>query len=120
MSDNNRAQELYNEIKEATRKKKDLNRVIQDAYKNNKEFQDLKDELDKLKARKKELETSTRQEYSSEFNDLDDLKIDIKDMRIVLSDLLWNEIMKNHPIEVVDEYKNKYVPNILVTLKKEE
>jgi len=121
MSDvKNRIQEMHNEIQTALKKKKDLMQMIKDAYNQRKEYLDLIEEMNKLRGRKKEIENSLRQEYSSEFNDLESVKLDIKDMKTVLSDLMWNELMKNNSIEVVDEYENHYVPQVMVTLKKEK
>ena len=112
-------QDMYNEIRDKEKKKKELNQAIKDAYQNYTEFQEILDKMDALKARKKEVEMAVRHEYSSEFNDLEDLKLDIKDMKQVLSDMLWNKLIKNEPIEIRDEYETKYVPNVMVTLKKE-
>lgn len=119
MSDNQkRIQELYNELKESEKRKKDLNKVIKDAYNNYSEYQEILDEMDKLRTRKKEVESAVKQEYSSEYNDLESIKLDIKDTKMMLSDLMWNEIMKNNNVEVTDEYDTKYIPNVVVTLKK--
>jgi len=121
MSDvQNRIQEMHKEIQVALKKKKDLMQVIKDAFQQRKEYLDLMDEINKLRARKKEIENGLRQEYASEFNDLEDVKLDIKDMKTVMSDLMWNELLKNNSVEVVDEYENKYVPQVMVTLKKEK
>ncbi len=115
-----RIQEMHNEIQVALKKKKDLMQAIKDAYNQRKEYLDLLEEANKIRARKKEIENSLRQEYASEFNDLEDVKLDVKEMRTVLSDLMWNELMKNNSIEVVDEYENHYVPQVMVTLKKDK
>ncbi|MBT4723212.1 hypothetical protein HN958_02555 [Candidatus Falkowbacteria bacterium] len=114
-----RIQEMYNELKEAEKKKKELMASIKDAYQNYKEFDEIKEEMDKLKVRKKEIDGAVRNEYASEYNDLDDVKTDIKDTKMVLSDLMWNEIMKNKTVEVVDQYDQKYVPEVTVTLRKD-
>lgn len=111
-------QEMYNELKQAEKKKKELNQVIKEAYENYKELEKIKDEMNKLKAQKKQIEEGVRAEYSSEFNDLDDVKTDIKDMKMVLSDLMWNEIMKNNSVEITDEHDNVYVPQVMVSLQK--
>jgi len=110
---------MYNDLKAAEKKKKGLMTSIKDAHKNYKEFDDIKDEMDKLKVRKKEIDSAVRNEYSSEYNDLDDVKTDIKDTKMMLSDLMWNEIMKNNTVEVVDQYDQKYVPEVNVTLRKD-
>lgn len=115
-----RITEMHKEIQVALKKRKDLAQIIKDAYMQRKEYLDLSEELNKLRGRKKEIETGLRQEYAAEFNDLDDIKLDIKDMRTVLSDLMWNELLKNNSIEVVDEYENHYVPQVMVTLHKDK
>ena len=112
-------QGIYNDIREKEGKKKELSQSIKDAYQNYTEYQEILDKMDTLKARKKEVEMAVRQEYSSEFNDLEDLKLDIKDTKQVLSDMLWNKLIKNESIEIRDEHETKYVPNVMVTLKKE-
>jgi hypothetical protein len=110
---------LHAEILESQQKRKELNKVIKEGYEQSKEYHDLVDEMNKLRARKKVIEAAIRNQYSSEFNKSEDLKLDIKDTKMVLSDLLWNELVKNKSVEVQDAENNKYVPQIVVTLKKE-
>ncbi|HMB26172.1 MAG TPA: hypothetical protein VKP03_02020 [Patescibacteria group bacterium] len=109
---------LYQEISENKKKKKEINSVIKEAYEKNKEYQDLSEELSRLRARKKEIELTVRSEYGSEFEQLDDLKTDIRDSEQVLSDLMWNELLKNNKVEVIDEYENKFLPEVSVKLRK--
>ena len=109
---------MYQEIKDAQQKKKELSAVIKEAYEKNKEYSDISEEMSKFRARKKEIEIAIRHEYASEFNDLDDLRTDIKDTKQVMSDIMWNELMKNNKVEIVDDKENRYVPSVLVTLKK--
>lgn len=113
-------QDLHKEIIEKTKKKKDLSTVVKDAYENIKEYKELMDEMNKLRERKKAIELQVRQQYASEFNEIEDVAQDIKDTKMVLSDLIWNEVMKNTSVEVKDEYDNKYVPKIIATLEKEK
>ncbi|MFA6537157.1 MAG: hypothetical protein WCT18_02025 [Patescibacteria group bacterium] len=116
----NKIKELHNEILVAEKKKKELNSVIKEAYEKSKEYKDLMEEMKTLRARRKQLEVGIRQEYSSEFNQMEDIKTDIKDSKMVLSDLIWNELMKNNSVEVVDENDHKFVPAVVVSLKKAE
>lgn len=119
MSDNQaRIKELYLEIQEAKKKQKELSAVIKDAFSQTKEYQDLTDEMNRLRARKKQVEQTIRGEYSAEFNDLEDVRADIRDTKTVLSDLMWNELVKNNKVEVVDEHDNRFVPHVTVILKK--
>jgi hypothetical protein len=119
MSDSlTRIQQMHQEIIDAGKKKKELNAVLKEAYEKSKAYHDLNEEMEQLRAKKKQLETAIRQEYASEYNDLEDIKTDIKDTKMVLSDMMWNELMKNNKVEVLDQYENKFVPQVLVTLKK--
>ena len=119
MSDNQqRIKDLYHEIQEAKKKQKEYTATIKEAFVGTKEYQDLADEMTKLRARKKQIEQIIRADYSSEFNSLEDVRTDIRDTRQVLSDIMWNELMKNNKVEVVDENNNTYVPEVKVTLKK--
>lgn len=111
--------ELHQEILTAQKKKKDLGKVIRDAQGNYKEYADIAEQIKKLRERKKQLDAQIRNEYSGEFSDIESVKIDIKDSRMVLSDLIWNELAKNHSVEIVDEDNNRYVPQVIVTLKRE-
>ena len=111
--------ELHQEILSAQDERKELNKVLREGLAQSKEYQDIVDELNRLRARKKTIEAAVRNQYSSEFNKSEDLKLDIKDTKMVLSDLLLNELLKNNSVEVQDAENNKYVPQIVVTLKKE-
>ena len=115
-----RINELHRDIQGALQKKKDLTTMIKDAYLQTKEYQDILEEVAKQKARQKEVELAIREQYSSEYNQLEDIKLDVKDMKMVLSDLMWNELLKSHTVEVVDQYENRYIPNVVVTLKKDK
>jgi len=115
-----RIKELHQEILEKQKKKKDLAQTIKDAFGNYKEYKEMEEESKKLKERRKQIEAQVRQQYSSEFNDLEEINADIKDTKMVLSDLIWNEVMQNNSVEVVDEWDHHYVPQIVASLKKDK
>lgn len=119
MSAEKRIQEMHDEIMEAQKKKKEISKVIKEGYEGSKEYQDLVEELNRVKARKKAVEQVIRSQYSSEYNQAEDLAQDIRDTKMVLSDLMWNELIKNNAVAVTDEHDNRYVPHVVVTLKKE-
>ncbi|MEK7511432.1 MAG: hypothetical protein AAB575_00215 [Patescibacteria group bacterium] len=111
---------LHTEILTAQKNKKEIMAVLKDAFSARKEYHDLTDQINQLKARRKEIENIVRAEYSHEYNEMEDIREDIKDSKMVLSDLIWNELIKNNSVEVIDEANNHYVPNIVVTLKKDK
>jgi predicted nucleic acid-binding Zn-ribbon protein len=111
---------LHTEILTAQKNKKEIMAVLKDAFSTRKEYSDLVDQMSQLRARKKEIENIVRAEYSHEYNEMEDIREDIKDSKMVLSDLIWNELIKNNSVEVIDEANNHYVPNIVATLKKDK
>lgn len=111
-------QSIFNRIQEAKKKQKDIKRAYRDALESSTEYNDINEELKTLKARKKEIENVTREQFSSEFIKLDDLKIDIDSDQEILSDIALNKVIKGESIEIKDEHDNEYEPIFKVSFKK--
>lgn len=113
-------QEVYDRIK----KFKEDQKIIRDAYKaeltNYSEYQQIKDEIDKLKYQKREIESTIRQSMSADFIKLEDLKLDIETDNELITDLAFNKIMKGETVEITDEFGNKYIPVFRVKFEKEK
>ena len=111
-------QEIFNELKEAKREQSEIRAEYKDALGQNQEYQELTEQLEELKLRKKELETIAQSQMGSRWDQLDDLKMTISDLRQIQSDIAMTTLMEGKPIEVVDEYNNLYEPNFSVSFKK--
>jgi len=111
-------QEIYDRIKQF----KEEQKIIREAYRNElaniEEYQEIKDELDGLKQKKKEIETEVKKSMSSDFSKLEDLKLDIDTDNEMISDLAINKIMKGETVQIEDEWGNKFDPVITVRFKK--
>jgi DNA repair exonuclease SbcCD ATPase subunit len=111
-------QEIFNELKEAKREQSEIRAEYKDALGQNQEYQELTEQLEELKLRKKELETISQSQMGSRWDQLDDLKMTVADLRQIQSDIAMTTLMEGKPIEVVDEYNNLYEPNFSVSFKK--
>ena len=71
-----------------------------------------------MRERKKQIETTIKENFSSEMTKLEDLKIDIASDMELISDIAITKLMKGESIEIKDEYENDYEPLINVKFKK--
>ena len=111
-------QEIFNRIQVAKKKQKDIKLAYKDALASSLAYQEVSDKLKSLRDKKKQIEQSIRENFSSEFTKLEDLKIDIESDQEMLSDLALNTIMKGESIQIKDEYDNEYEPVFNVKFKK--
>ncbi len=111
-------QDVFNRIQEVKLKQKDLKVMYRDALANSGEHQKIKDELEALRSRKKQIEKNIKSDFSSEFNKLDQIKLELESSNLILSDIALNHVMKGELIELTDMYENKYEPQFTVKFKK--
>ena len=111
-------QEIFNKIQETKKQQKDIKATNRDALSNSQELKDITEKIQTLKEQKKGIEDAIKSEFSSEFEKLDSLKLDIESNNIILSDLALNEVVKGEMIEITAQYSNKYEPIFSVKFKK--
>jgi predicted nucleic acid-binding Zn-ribbon protein len=111
-------QQIFNHIQEIKKKQKDIKSAYRDALNASEEYKNLLDKLKELRARKKQIEVSVKQDFSSEFQKLDDYKVDLESDNTMLSDAALTKLMKGETVEVTDEYNNNYEPIFTVKFKK--
>ena len=114
----NKVQELFNRIQQSKKEQKDLKTMYADALNNHPEHQKLKDELKVMRDRKKKIEDSMKDDFSSEFSKLDTLKIDIENDKMLMTDAAMTQLMSGKTVEVIDERENRYEPVFGVKFKK--
>lgn len=118
-SDISRLQELLNEIRTKKRRAKEIKDSFRDELAQHERYAAAKEELETLKAEKKSIEATAREGSPKESAELEDLVTEIKADEELLSDMAMNMIMKNESVELVDEEKNRYVPQLTVKFKKD-
>ncbi len=111
-------QEVFARIQESKKKMKDLKVMYKDALASATEYQDILEKMKTLRERKKQIETTIKQDFVGELTKMDDLKIDIASDLEILSDIALSQIMKGETVAVVDEYDNEYEPLFKVNFKK--
>lgn len=111
-------QEIFSRMQETKKKQKDIKSAYRDALNSSEEYKNLTDKLNELRAKKKQIENSIKQDFSSELQKLDDYKIDLESDSTMLSDAAFTKLLKGETVEVVDEYNNSYEPAFSVKFKK--
>ncbi len=114
----NDLQTVFARIKETKQKQKEIRRIYKDSLDQNREYQDLIEKLDAMKARKKSIESDIKAELQSDFQKLDAYKMHIQNDNELMSDLALNQLMSGETVEIVDENDQKYEPVFTVKFKK--
>ena len=92
--------------------------MYREALENSEEYQKTIEDLNILKEKKIQIESAIKSDFSSEFNKLENIKVDIITDLELLSDIALNHLVKGETISVQDEKKNAYEPVFSVKFKK--
>ncbi|MFH1286852.1 MAG: hypothetical protein ABII02_03835 [Candidatus Magasanikbacteria bacterium] len=111
-------QEVFSRVEKAKMEMKDLKVAYKDALETSLEYKEISDKLKDLREKKKQIETTIKEQFSSELTKIDDLKIDIASDMELISDIAMTKIMKGETVEVSDKYENQYEPIFSVKFKK--
>ncbi len=111
-------QEVFNRIQVTKKDLKEIKGTYRDVLKGMQAYQDIVDDLDKLKAKKKQVEQEIKNDSATDFAKMETLSLDIKTDQELLSDLSFNKIVAGEQLEVVDGEQNRYEPVITVRFKK--
>jgi len=111
-------QEVFDRIQKTKQEQKKIKSMYRDALTNSKQYQNAVEELKGMREKKKKIEDGIKDEFSSEFSKLDNLKADIENDQMLLSDAALSVLMKGETVEVKDEKENKYEPIFSVKFKR--
>jgi len=111
-------QEIFNKIQVSKKKQSDIRKMYKDALSTSQEYGQVIEKIKQLRDKKKQIELSIQSDFSSEFDKMERLKIDIETDNLMMSDLALNKITKGEMIDISDEYDNKYEPVFNVKFKK--
>ena len=111
-------QEIFDRLQANKKQKKDLQKSYQDGLRNNPRHQEITEEMKELREDKKMLEAQVKEEFASELDKLDELKLDIETDNELLKDIILTKFINGEKIEIVDEYDNPYEPVFSVRLRK--
>jgi hypothetical protein len=115
------AQELpavFKRIQDKKKEQRELKSMFRDALTNNGEYQKVVQELDDLKIKKKQIESSVKSDFKAEFDKLEGIKLNIAGDNQLLSDLALTQFVSGELVRLVDENKVEYEPVFTVKFKK--
>lgn len=111
-------QTIFNRIKDTKQKAKQVKQMYKDALENSTAYREVLSKLEELKAKKKEIETSIKEDSGGEFQKLDAYKMSIQADNQLLSDLALNTLMSGETVKVTDNNNEDYEPVFKVSFKK--
>lgn len=110
--------DIFGRISEQKKERKKLTDTFRDMLANSKPYQDAVEALSAAKAKKLEIESSIRSGFQQEQSELDKLKASMDADRQLMADTALSLLMKGEPVELTDEFDNKYEPVFSVRFKK--
>jgi len=110
--------EIHGRIRAKKDEKKKVKTIFKDVLAQSKAYQDVLDELKKLKAKKLQIETEIRSDFGKEMEQIERLALDLKTDEVLLTDLSLTMLMKGQTLELTDDNDVKYEPVFRITYKK--
>ena len=110
-------QDIFDRLQEKRQQAKIIKSKYQSELAASHEYQTLKEQLEKLRAKKKSYENSVKEQAGAAFARIDELKFAIQQDAQLLSDVALTTIMKGELIQVKDD-RAEYEPVFTVRFRK--
>ena len=111
-------QEVFNQLQTIKGEQKTLKSAYREALAASTELTETGDQLKNLREKKKKIEQTIKEQFRSELDKLDQLKIDIEAQNTMLADIALSQLLSGQTVEVVDLDNNVYEPIFNVRFKK--
>lgn len=111
-------QEVFNKIEDLKQEAKMLRSSFRDALTHSKELQEISESAKKLREAKKTAEDAVKADFGPEVNRLVEIKNEIGELNVQLSDIALSNIMKGELVEVVGKHEEQYEPVLTVKFKR--
>lgn len=111
-------QEVFKRIQESKKEQSELKKMYRDALSINGNYQEVLEELEALKIKKKKIETGVQSDFKEEFDKLEGLKLNIAGDTQMLSDIALTQLTSGETVKIIDENKTEYEPIFTVKFKK--
>jgi len=111
-------QEIFSRTREMKKEQKDLRDMYKDALAQADNYEEIVEEIKKLREKKKKIEERIQGEMGKSWEKLEDLKYELETDKEMMSDIAMTTIMKGEAVAVKDEYENPYEPIFKVNFKK--
>lgn len=96
-------QEIFNRLQEKRQQAKIIGRKYKDELATAQEYQQIREQLDKLRLKKKAYEKSVKEQAGANFGRIEELKFAIRQDAQLLSDVALTTIMKGESIAIKNE-----------------
>lgn len=113
-------QDVFITIQDSKKKQRELRAMYHEAQGKSPEYQDIVAEIKTLREKKKTIDQKLKNEFSHELEQLDALKIELKEEQEKLVSIALASLAKGEAIKVIDSYNNVYDPVIKVSFKKSD
>ncbi len=110
--------DVFKRIQERKKEGRELKAMYRDSLANNAMYQEVKEELENLKIKKKKIEESVKSELKEEIDKLEGIKLNIAGDSQLLSDIAVKNLVEGEEIKIIDENKVEYEPIFTVKFKK--
>jgi len=111
-------QEVFDQIQEYKKTRKVIGREYRDALSQSNGYEDVKEELKKLREKKKSLESAVQAEMGSRYEELEKAKKEVESLEQMLTDIAMTTLMKGESINLKDKNNVEYEPSYKITFKK--
>jgi hypothetical protein len=111
-------QEVFKRIQEKKKEQSELKKMYRDALSINGNYQEVLEELEALKLKKKKIEAGVQSDFKEEFDKLEGLKLNIAGDNQMLSDIALTQLTSGQTVKIVDDNKTEYEPIFTVKFKK--
>lgn len=111
-------QEVFDKIQEHKKVRKEIGREYRDALTQSSGYEDVKEEIKKLRDKKNALESAVQAEMGSRYEELEVAKKEIETLDQMLTDIAMTSLMKGESISLKDKNNAEYEPSYKITFKK--
>ena len=111
-------QEIFNKISELKQEQKILRSSFRDAMTHSRELQELTEKAKEVRAAKKTQEDTIKKDFGPEINKLEEIKNELGELNVQLSDIALSNIMKGELVEIVGQHEEQYEPVLSVKFKR--
>lgn len=109
--------EVHSRIQEKKRKRKDLGDMTKDQLSVHPRYNEILDEMARLREEKKAIEKQLR--GPADIQELEAIKSDIRSDLEMLADIALNMYIANETVEIVDDMNARWVPVFAVRFKRD-
>jgi hypothetical protein len=111
-------QEVFDQIQEFKQTRKEIGREYRDALTQTDGYEEVKEEIQKLREKKKMLETKVQVTMGRRYEELEKTKLEIENLDQMLTDIAMTTLMDGKNINLKDKNNVEYEPSYKITFKK--